>query len=65
MKKFLKENDTQFNRKKCILTIVCNPPGFHLIKFLGNCRKFNAGYYIAEILESLSQWRSTEAVGKE
>jgi hypothetical protein len=28
-------------------------------------RKFNAGYYIAEKLEPLSQWRSIEAVGKE
>jgi hypothetical protein len=26
---------------------------------------FNAGYYIAEILKSLSQWRSIEAAGKE
>jgi hypothetical protein len=36
-----------------------------LIKVLEKGRKFNAGYYIAEILESLSQWRSTEAVAKE
>jgi hypothetical protein len=28
-------------------------------------RKFNSGYYIAEILESLSQWRSIEAAGNE
>jgi hypothetical protein len=28
-------------------------------------RKFNAGYYIAEILEPLSQWRSIEAAGNE
>jgi hypothetical protein len=26
-------------------------------------RKFNAGYYTAEILEPLSQWRSIEAAG--
>jgi NADH:ubiquinone oxidoreductase subunit 3 (subunit A) len=26
-------------------------------------RKFNAGYYIAEILESFSQWRSIEVAG--
>jgi hypothetical protein len=28
-------------------------------------RKFNAGYYIAEILKPLSQWRSIEAAGNE
>jgi hypothetical protein len=36
-----------------------------LIKVLEKGRKFNAGYYIAEILESLSQWRSIEAAGNE
>jgi hypothetical protein len=54
MKKFLKENDTQFNRKKFMLTIVWNPRGFHLIKVLEKRRKFNTGCYIAEILEPLS-----------
>jgi hypothetical protein len=34
MKKFPKENDTQFNRKKFMVTIVWNPRGFHLIKVL-------------------------------
>jgi histone-lysine N-methyltransferase SETMAR len=48
-----------------MLTIVWNPRGFHLIKVLEKVRKFNAGYYIAEILESLSQWRSIEAAGDE
>jgi histone-lysine N-methyltransferase SETMAR len=48
-----------------MLTIVWNPHGFHLIKILGKGRKFNAGYYIAEILEPLSQWRSIEAAGNE
>jgi hypothetical protein len=33
MKKFPKENDTQFNRK-FMLTIVWNPREFHLIKVL-------------------------------
>jgi transposase len=28
-------------------------------------RKFDTGYYIAEILERLSQWRSIEAAGNE
>jgi hypothetical protein len=48
-----------------MLTIIWNPSGFHLIKDLEKGRKFNAGYYIAEILEPLSQWRSIEAAGNE
>jgi hypothetical protein len=48
-----------------MLTIVWNPRGFPLIKVLEKSRKFNAGYYIAETLESLSQWRSIEAAGDE
>jgi histone-lysine N-methyltransferase SETMAR len=48
-----------------MLTIVWNPRGFHLIKVLENGRKFNTGYYIAQILEPLSQWRSIEATGNE
>jgi hypothetical protein len=48
-----------------MLTIVWNPRRFHLIKVLEKGRKFNAGYYITEILEPLSQWRSIEAAGKE
>jgi hypothetical protein len=34
-----------------------------LINVLEKGRKFNAGYYIADILEPLSQWRSIEAAG--
>jgi hypothetical protein len=34
-----------------------------LITVLEKGRKFTAGYYIAEILEPLSQWRSIEAAG--
>jgi histone-lysine N-methyltransferase SETMAR len=48
-----------------MLTIVWNPRGFHLITVIKKGRKFNAGYYIAEILERLSQWRSIEAAGNE
>jgi histone-lysine N-methyltransferase SETMAR len=44
-----------------MLTIIWNPRWFHLIKVLEKGRKFNAGYYIAEILELLSQWHSIEA----
>jgi hypothetical protein len=51
--------------RKFMLTIVWNPGGFHLIKALEKGRKFNAGYYIAEILEPLSQWRSIETAGNE
>jgi histone-lysine N-methyltransferase SETMAR len=47
--------------KKIILTIVWNQRRFYLIKVLEKGRKFNAGYYIAEILEPLSQWHSIEA----
>jgi hypothetical protein len=46
-----------------MLTIVWNPREFHLVKVLEKGRKFNTGYYIAEILEPLSQWRSIEAAG--
>jgi hypothetical protein len=48
-----------------MLTIVWNPRGFHLVKVLEKGHKFNAGYYITEILESLSQWSSSEAAGNE
>jgi hypothetical protein len=36
-----------------------------LTKVLEKGRKFNAGYYIAEISEPLSQWRSIKAAGNE
>jgi histone-lysine N-methyltransferase SETMAR len=65
MKKFPKENNAQFNRKKFMFTIDWNPRGFHLIKVLEKGRKFNAGSYIAEILKPLSQGRSIEAAGNE
>jgi hypothetical protein len=48
-----------------MLAIVWNPRGFHLFKVLEKGRKFNAGYYIAEILEPLSQWRSIKTAGTE
>jgi hypothetical protein len=48
-----------------MFTIVWKPRGFHLIKVLERGCKFNGGYYIAEILEPLSQWRSIEAAGNE
>jgi histone-lysine N-methyltransferase SETMAR len=48
-----------------MLTIVWNPRRFHLIKVLEKGRKFNVGYYIAEILKPLCQWRSIESAGNE
>jgi hypothetical protein len=45
--------------------IVWNSRGFQLIRVLDKGRMFNAGYYIPEISEPLSQWRSIEAVGNE
>jgi hypothetical protein len=38
-----------------MLTVASNPRWFHLIQVLEKRRKFNAGYYIAEIFEPLSQ----------
>jgi transposase len=46
-----------------MLTIVWNLPGFHLTKVPEKDRKFNAGYYIDEMLELLSQRSSIEAGG--
>jgi hypothetical protein len=43
-----------------MVTIGWNPREFHLIKVLEKGGKFTAGYHSAEILEPLSQWRSTE-----
>jgi hypothetical protein len=48
-----------------MLTIVCNLPGFHLIKVLEKGCKFNAGYHTADILEPLFQCRSIEVAGDE
>jgi hypothetical protein len=48
-----------------MFTIVWNPGRFHLIKVFEKGRKFNAGYYVPEILEPSSQWRSKEAAGNE
>jgi hypothetical protein len=64
MKKFPKENDTQFNRKIHAHDRL-ESAWFHLIKVLEKDRKFNSGYYIAHILEPLSQWRSIGTAGNE
>jgi hypothetical protein len=64
MKKFPKENDTQFNRKihahnRLESTLVPFDQGSR------KGRKINAGYYIAEILKPLFQWRSIETPDNE
>jgi hypothetical protein len=51
--------------KTFMLTIVWSLRWFYLIKYLEKDRKFDANYYVAEILESLSQWRSIKAAGNE
>jgi hypothetical protein len=65
MKKIPEREQHTIQSKKFMLTIVWNSCGFHLIKVLEKGRKFNAGYYIAEILEPLFQWRSIEAASNE
>jgi hypothetical protein len=62
MKKFPKEDDTQLNEKiRAHDRLESTRVPFGQGSRKG--RKFNAGYYIAEILEPLSQWRSIEAAG--
>jgi hypothetical protein len=64
MKKFPKENDTQFNGKiHAHDRLASTRVSFN--QSSGKGRKFNAGYYTAEVLEPLSQWRSIEAAGNE
>jgi hypothetical protein len=48
--------------EQVMLTIVSNPSGFHLINVLpkGFKFKFNASYYITQILGLLSDWRRTQ-----
>jgi histone-lysine N-methyltransferase SETMAR len=64
MKKF-PGRTTHNSIEKFMLMIVWNRRGFHLIKVLEEGRKFNAGYYLAEILKPLSQWRSIKIAGNE
>jgi hypothetical protein len=41
---------------KCMLTVVWNPIGFHVLKALPKGRKFNAQYYANNILVAISDW---------
>jgi hypothetical protein len=43
-----------------MLTIVWNPGGFHLVNILPEGFKFNASYYVTQILDPLSKWRRTQ-----
>jgi histone-lysine N-methyltransferase SETMAR len=45
---------------KVMLTIVWNPSGFHLINVLPKGFKFNASFYVTQILGRLSDWRRTQ-----
>jgi hypothetical protein len=42
---------------KFVTTIVWNPRGFHVVKALLKWSKFNADYYINNILVAISDWR--------
>jgi hypothetical protein len=46
--------------EKVMLTIVWNPSGFHLINVLPKGFKFNASFYVTQILGQLSDWRRTQ-----
>jgi hypothetical protein len=39
-----------------MLTIVWDPTGFAVVTALENWCKFNAGYYVSEVLTPLSEW---------
>jgi hypothetical protein len=43
-----------------MLTIVWNPSGFHLVNILPKRLKFNASYYVTQILDPLSKRRRTQ-----
>jgi hypothetical protein len=42
---------------KFMLTVMWNLVGFHVLKALPKGRKFNAQYYINDILVAISDWR--------
>jgi hypothetical protein len=46
--------------EKVMITIVWNPSGLRLIKVLPKGFKFNASYYVTQILDPLSIWRGTQ-----
>jgi hypothetical protein len=46
-----------------MLTIVWNPTGFYRIVALPKGVKFNADYYISQILDPLTEWRRSQVEG--
>jgi hypothetical protein len=46
-----------------MLTIVWNPGSFHLVNIVPKGFKFNASYYVTQILDALSKWRRTQVGG--
>jgi hypothetical protein len=42
---------------KFMLVVVCNPIGFHVLKAVPKGGKFNAQYYINDIMVVISDWR--------
>jgi histone-lysine N-methyltransferase SETMAR len=49
---------------KFMLTVVWNPIGFHVLKALPKGSKFNAQYYINDILVAISDWRRQTGEGR-
>jgi histone-lysine N-methyltransferase SETMAR len=49
--------------QKVMLTIVWNPGGFPLVNIFPKGFKFNASYYVTQILDPLSKWRRTQVGG--
>jgi histone-lysine N-methyltransferase SETMAR len=43
-----------------MVTIFWNPGRFHLVNILPKGFKFNASYYVTQILDLLSRWRRTQ-----
>jgi hypothetical protein len=41
-----------------MVTLVWNPSGFHVVKALPKCSKFNAQYYANNVLVTISDWRT-------
>jgi hypothetical protein len=59
-----RERITVQSRKK-VMAIAWNPTGFYRIVALSKGMKFNADYYIAQILGPLAEWRSNQVGGSD
>jgi hypothetical protein len=49
--------------RKIMVTIVWNPTGLYQIVALPKGMKFNADYYISQILDPLAEWRRSQVAG--